>query len=134
MPAKGKTSGAKAPAKKTTAKPKSSSAKAKAKAQTPSPGVDALGAEAPQTPASMLEDREPIPRKAVKPKADVSACAIAPGAPAPMTASSSFICPEETQSKPDTMEEYLATLGVEYETTPEPVGTTSRGQASMSDA
>ncbi|RLN74603.1 hypothetical protein BBJ28_00022513 [Nothophytophthora sp. Chile5] len=62
MPPKGKTSGAKAPAKKTAAKPKSSSAKAKAKAKTPS-GVDAPGAEAPQAAASIQEDREPIPRK-----------------------------------------------------------------------
>ncbi|RLN86777.1 hypothetical protein BBJ28_00025927, partial [Nothophytophthora sp. Chile5] len=83
-PAKGKTSGAKAPAKKTAAKPNSSSAKAKAKATTPS-GVDAPSADAPQAAASTPEDRVPIPRKAAKPVAAVSASADAHGAAAPET-------------------------------------------------
>ncbi|RLN52354.1 hypothetical protein BBJ28_00005645, partial [Nothophytophthora sp. Chile5] len=110
MPPKGKTSGAKAPAKKTAAKPKSSSAKAKAKANTPS-GVDAPGADAPQAAASTPEDRVPIPRKAVKPVAAVSASA-------------------------DAHDEFLAGLGitVDPESSPEPNDTLRHGQAPAKDA
>ncbi|RLN54215.1 hypothetical protein BBJ28_00024606, partial [Nothophytophthora sp. Chile5] len=138
MPSKGTNSGAQAPAKKMAAKPKSSSAKAQAKAQTPS-GVNAQSAEAPQASASVLEDREPIPRKAVKPVAAVSASADAPGAPAPVTAVSSFIRPLDTQSKSNTRtwdEMFMVNLGMtlDLESSPEPIDQLRHGQAPASGA
>ncbi|RLN92866.1 hypothetical protein BBJ28_00026949, partial [Nothophytophthora sp. Chile5] len=99
MPPKGKTSGARAPAKKTAAKPKSSSAKAKAKAKIPS-GVDVPGADAPQAAASIQVDRVHIPRKAVKPVAAVSASADEQGAAAPETLVASPAPQADGQSTP----------------------------------
>ncbi|RLN88963.1 hypothetical protein BBJ28_00022265 [Nothophytophthora sp. Chile5] len=134
----GKTSGAKAPAKKTAAKPKSSSAKAKAKAKPPS-GVDAPGADALQAAASIQEDRMPIPRKAVKPVAAVSASADAQGAAAPETtvASPAPLADEPSTPKAKTWgDEFLADLGmtVDPESSPEPTDTLQHGQAPATDA
>ncbi|RLN96258.1 hypothetical protein BBJ28_00020794 [Nothophytophthora sp. Chile5] len=136
MPPKGKTSAAQPPAKKMAAKPKSSSAKAQATAQTPF-GVDAHSTEAPQASASVLEDREPILRKAVKPVAAVSASADAPGAPAPVTAVSSFIRPLDTQSKSNTRtwnEMFMVDLGMtmDPESLPEPNNQLRHDQAPAS--
>ncbi|RLN53823.1 hypothetical protein BBJ28_00025786, partial [Nothophytophthora sp. Chile5] len=138
MPPKGKTSGAKAPARKTAAKPKSSSAKAKTKAKTPS-GVDTPGADAPQAAASIQEDRMPIPRKAGKPVAAVSASADAHGAAAPGTpvASPAPLADEPSTPKTKTWEdEFLANLGmtVDPESSPEPNDTLRHGQAPAKDA
>ncbi|RLN93400.1 hypothetical protein BBJ28_00008833, partial [Nothophytophthora sp. Chile5] len=138
MPPKGKTSGAKAPAKKTAAKPKSSSAKAKAKATTPS-GADAPGADAPQAAASTPEDRVHIPRKAAKPVAAVSASADAHGAAAPETpvASPSPRADEPSTPKAKTWgDEFLADLGMTVgpESSPEPNDTLRHGQAPAKDA
>ncbi|RLN72330.1 hypothetical protein BBJ28_00022188 [Nothophytophthora sp. Chile5] len=138
MPSKGKTSGAKAPAKKTVVKTRSSSAKAKAKAQTLS-GVNTSNVEAPQASSSDLEDREPIPRKAITPVAAVSASADARGASAPETPIGSPIRLTDGQATPKTKtwgEEFMADLGrpMDPESSPEPEGSTSHGQASASDA
>ncbi|RLN02791.1 hypothetical protein BBJ28_00026917 [Nothophytophthora sp. Chile5] len=114
MPPKGKTSGAKAPAKKTAAKPISSSAKAKAKAKTPT-GVDAPIADAPQAAASIQEDRAPIPRKAVKPVAAASASADALDVDTSGTAAASPARPAVKQSTPPPRtwgDEFLADLGL----------------------
>ncbi|RLN72613.1 hypothetical protein BBJ28_00023099 [Nothophytophthora sp. Chile5] len=124
MPSKGKTSGAKASAKKTAAKPKSSSAKAKAKAKTPS-GVDAPGADAAQAAASTPEDLVPIPRKAAKPVDAISASADAHGAAAPETpvASPAPRADEPSTPKAKTWgDKFLADLGmtVDPESSQEP--------------
>ncbi|RLN71962.1 hypothetical protein BBJ28_00023483, partial [Nothophytophthora sp. Chile5] len=138
MPPRGKTSGAQAPAKKLAVKPKSSSAEVQAKAQTPS-GVDAQSAEAPQASASVLDDRESIPRKALKPVAAVSASADVPGAPAPVTVVSSFIRPLDTQSKSNTRtwdEMIMVNLGMtmDLESSPDPIDQLRHGQAPASGA
>ncbi|RLN36864.1 hypothetical protein BBJ28_00025417 [Nothophytophthora sp. Chile5] len=138
MPPKGKTSDAKASAKKTAAKPKSSSAKAKAKAKTPS-GVDAPGTDAPQAAASIQEDRMPIPRKAVKPVTAVSASADAHGAAAPESpvASPAPRADEPSTPKAKTWgDEFLADLGmtVDPESSSEPNDTLRHGQAPAKDA
>ncbi|RLN06399.1 hypothetical protein BBJ28_00024613, partial [Nothophytophthora sp. Chile5] len=113
MPPKGKTSGAKAPAKKTAAKPKSSSAKAKAKANTPS--------------------------SAIKPVAAVSASADAQGAAAPETlvASPARRADEPSTPKAKTWgDEFLADLGmtVNPESSPEPNDALRHDQAPAKDA
>ncbi|RLN47355.1 hypothetical protein BBJ28_00017596 [Nothophytophthora sp. Chile5] len=118
--------------------PKSSSAKAKAKAKTPS-GVDAPGADAPQAAASTPEDRVPIPRKAAKPVAAVSASADAHGAAAPETpvASPALRADEPSTLKAKTWgDDFLADLGmtVDLESSPEPNDTLQHGQAPAKDA
>ncbi|RLN77366.1 hypothetical protein BBJ28_00026713, partial [Nothophytophthora sp. Chile5] len=138
MPPKGKTSGAKVPAKKTAAKPRSSSAKAKAKAKPPT-GVDAPSADAPQAAASIQEDREPIPRKAVKPVAAVSASAVAQDVDTSETAAVSPARPAVKQSTPPPRtwgNEFLAdlVLTVDPESSPEPNDTLRHGQAPAKDA
>ncbi|RLN20106.1 hypothetical protein BBJ28_00023632 [Nothophytophthora sp. Chile5] len=85
--------------------------------------------------ASIQEDREPIPRKAVKPVAGVSASADAQGASAPETAAE----PAAEQSAPMTKtwgEGFMTDLGrsMDLESSPGPEGSTSHGQASTSDA